>query len=314
MKIRKFSTDSSENQDDRMRKINFDLDALRSFSVGMELGNFAKAADRLGRSSSAVSAQLKKLEEQSGTKILRKSGRGMALTDAGEVLLSYARRMLELNDDAAMAVRGLELEGWVRLGLQEDFGEHLLPEVLGRFTRSHPGVRIEAKIARNTELVRQVQMGQLDLALAWYAGSDTPHMEAMGTYPLQWIGSPRRSPGQWLERNEPVPLIAFEAPCLMRTLATEALDRAGIPWRLVFTSPSLSGIWAAVSAGLGVTVRTKFGLTANLRVLRSKESGLPVLPALALAVHRAEAEPQAACQRLRDIIRESISAPSSHVG
>lgn len=290
-----------------MRRVNFDLDALRSFSVGMELGSFAKAADKLGRSTSAVSAQLKKLEEQAGTQILRKLGRGMALTDAGEVLLSYARRILELNDEATMAVGGLELEGWVRLGLQEDFGEHLLPEVLGRFARSHPGVRIEAKIARNTELVTQVQTGNLDLALAWRAGNDTPHMEAMGAFPLQWIGPANKSPGQWLERNEPIPLIAFEAPCLVRAIATDALDRAGISWRLAFTSPSLSGVWAAVAAGLGVTVRTKIGMTASLRALRPEERGLPALPALSLAIHRAETEPAAACQRLHEIIRECIA-------
>lgn len=291
-----------------MRRINLDLDALRSFCIGMELGSFAKAADKVGRSTSAVSAQLKKLEEQAGTQLLCKSGRGMILTDAGELLLSYARRILELNDEATMAVGGMDLEGWVRLGLQEDFGEHLLPEVLGHFARSHPGVRIEAKIARNAELVTQVQTGRLDLALAWHAGNDMPHMDAIGAFPLQWIGPANKSLSQWRERNEPVPLVAFEAPCLVRTIATEALDRAGIPWRLVFTSPSLSGVWAAVAAGLGITVRTSVGITSNLRILRPEEYDLPTLPALGLAIHRAEAEPAAVCRRLHEIIRETVVA------
>ena len=101
-----------------MRRVNFDLDVLRSFATGMDLGSFAKAADRLGRSTSAVSAQLKKLEDQAGTPIFHKSGRGLALTEAGETMLAYARRLLELNDEAAIAVHGVELEGWVRLGLQ----------------------------------------------------------------------------------------------------------------------------------------------------------------------------------------------------
>jgi len=129
-----------------MRRATFDLDVLRSFVAGVELGSFAKAADRVGRSTSAVSAQLRKLEDQAGTAIFRKAGRGLALTDAGETMLAYARRLLDLNDEAAAAVRGLELEGWVRLGLQEDFGEVLLPEVLGRFARAHPKVRIEARV------------------------------------------------------------------------------------------------------------------------------------------------------------------------
>ncbi|RWG23752.1 MAG: LysR family transcriptional regulator, partial [Mesorhizobium sp.] len=112
-----------------MRRATFDLDVLRTFVTGMELGSFAKAAERLGRSTSAVSAQLKKLEEQAATPVFRKAGRGLALTEAGETMLGYARRLIELNDEAASAIRDVELEGWVRLGLQEDFGEAVLPEV-----------------------------------------------------------------------------------------------------------------------------------------------------------------------------------------
>ena len=99
-----------------MTRITLDLDALRSFVVGIELGGFARAADRLGRSTSAVSAQLKKLEGQAGAPILRKSGRGLALTPTGETLLAYARRLIELNDEAVAAARGVELEGWVGSG------------------------------------------------------------------------------------------------------------------------------------------------------------------------------------------------------
>src|ERR1700722_2903352 len=123
---------SPGKQGDGMQRVTFDLDVMRSFVAGIELGSFAKAAERLARATSAVSAQLKKLEDQAGTPLLRKSGRGMALTEAGETMLGYARRLLELNDEAASAVRGIQLEGRVRLGLQEDFGESVLPEVLGR--------------------------------------------------------------------------------------------------------------------------------------------------------------------------------------
>ena len=140
-----------------MARVNFDLDVLRTFVTGIELGSFARAADRLGRSTSAVSAQLKKLEEQAGTPVLRREGRGMALTESGETLLGYARRLLELNDEAASALRGATLEGRVRLGMQEDFGETLLPALLGRFARAHPKVRIEVRTARNQELLRGEQ-------------------------------------------------------------------------------------------------------------------------------------------------------------
>jgi len=289
-----------------MRRVTFDLDVLRSFALGMELGSFAKAADRLGRSTSAVSAQLKKLEQQAGAPVLRKAGRGMALTVAGETMLAYARRLLELNDEAAAALHGGELQGAVRLGLQEDFGATLLPEVLGRFARAHPRVRIEARIARNAELLEAIERGGLDLALAWQIGSGTTHAERIGEVPLCWIGA-TAEPLRWHRGHaEPLPLVMLEAPCLLRTLAIGLLDRAGIAWRIAFSSTSLAGVHAAVAAGLGVTLRTPIGLTERLQRLVPSVAGLPPPQSLGLALHRAEAEPAAAVARLASIIKQDL--------
>ncbi|MGL4959785.1 MAG: LysR substrate-binding domain-containing protein [Inquilinus sp.] len=288
-----------------MRRITFDLDVLRSFAAGMELGSFAKAAERLGRSTSAVSAQLRKLEEQAGTPIFRKSGRGLALTEAGETMLAYARRLLALNDEAAAAVHGADLEGWVRLGLSEDFGEALLPAVLGRFARAHPRVRIEARIARSFDLLDRIGSGQLDLALTWGDGGALPHAERVAELPMRWVGPAAADGASAYGRpDEPLPLAALEAPCLLRTAATTALDRAGIPWRLAFISPSLGGLWAAVAAGLGVTIRTDFGLPAGVRVLDPAEA--TVLASLPLTLLRAEAEPDPVTARLADILTQSV--------
>ncbi|MGO7539505.1 LysR substrate-binding domain-containing protein [Rhizobium ruizarguesonis] len=289
-----------------MRRTIFDLDVLRTFSTGMELCNFAKAAERLGRSTSAVSAQLKKLEEQAGTPIFRKVGRGLALTDAGETMLGYARRLLELNDEAAAAVHSVELEGWVRLGLQEDFGETLLPDVLGRFARAHPKVRIEARVVRNAELLERVTSGKLDLALAWSDGTLTAHCERIGEVPMRWIGPSEGPPGWQAASGEPMPLASLEAPCLLRSAATKALDEAGISWRLAFVSPSLGGLWAATAAGLGLTIRTPIGLPAKVRPLAPGTIGLPDLPKLGLVLHRAEAEPQPAAARLAELVLQSV--------
>ncbi|PSH65866.1 LysR substrate-binding domain-containing protein [Phyllobacterium sophorae] len=289
-----------------MRRITFDLDVLRTFATGMELGSFAKAADRLGRSTSAVSAQLKKLEQQAETPIFIKAGRGLALTDAGETMLAYARRLLDLNDEAATAIHGTGLEGWVRLGLQEDFGETILPEVLGQFARAHPKVRIEARVARNAELIDRVTSGRLDLALAWSAGAVTPHCQRVMDVPMCWVG-PAREPKDWMaSADESLPLAALEAPCLLRTAATNALDRAGIPWRLAFTSPSLAGLWAATAAGLGVTIRTPIGLPASVQPLVPADGGLPALPSLGLVLHRAEAQSEPATARLAAIMLQAV--------
>ncbi|MCF7771070.1 MAG: LysR substrate-binding domain-containing protein [Achromobacter pulmonis] len=287
-----------------MRPVTFDLDVLRSFVAGVELGSFGRAADRLGRSTSAVSAQLKKLEDQAGVPLLRKAGRGLALTDAGETMLAYARRLLELNDQASVAVRGTRLQGRVRLGLQEDFGEILLPRVLGQFARAHPRVRIEARVARNADLLERVATGELDLALAWDHDAARPHGLRLAELPLCWIGPAAMDPVR--DADGALPLVAFEAPCLFRSRATDALDRAGIAWTAAFISPSLAGLWAAVGAGLGLMVRTPLGLPAGLRVMAPGEQGLPPLPPLPLSLYYAQGRPAPVAAALADIVRRCV--------
>ncbi|WP_332607420.1 LysR substrate-binding domain-containing protein [Achromobacter sp. ESBL13] len=289
-----------------MRPVTFDLDTLRSFVAGVDLGSFGRAADRLGRSTSAISAQMKKLEEQAGVPLLRKAGRGLALTDAGETMLAYGRRLLELNDQAARAVQGAELSGRVRLGMQEDFGEMLLPRVLGQFARAHPHVRIEARVARNGELLERMALGQLDLALAWDFDARLPHAERLLDLPMRWIGPSQLADPPRGEGDGEVPLVAFEAPCLFRACATDALDRAGLGWRAAFTSPSLAGLWAAVSAGLGLAVRTPLGLPAGVRALAPGERGLPPLPSITLSLYRAQAQPDPVAAALADIVRQCV--------
>lgn len=287
-----------------MRPITFDLDVLRSFVAGVDLGSFGRAADRLGRSTSAISAQMKKLEELAGVPLLRKAGRGLALTEAGETMLAYGRRLLELNDQAARAVQGGELSGQVRLGMQEDFGESVLPQVLGQFARAHPNVRIEARVARNGELLERMALGQLDLALAWGHDARLPHAQRLLDLPMRWIGPARLACPATDDGN--VPLVAFEAPCLFRASATDALDRAGLGWRAAFTSPSLAGLWAAVSAGLGLAVRTPLGLPASVRALAPGEQDLPALPSITLSLYRAQAQPDPVAAALADIVCQCI--------
>ncbi|XDF37572.1 LysR substrate-binding domain-containing protein [Paracidovorax avenae] len=301
-----------------MTRVLYDLDVLRTFATGVALGSFASAADRLGRSTSAVSAQLKKLEAQSGTPLLRKSGRGLVLTDAGETLLAYAHRLLALNDEAVAAVGGSQLRGLVRLGLQEDLGETLLPAVLGRFARAHPHVRIEVCVARSAELRERFALGQLDLALLWDAGIDLScvRAEPIMRLPLHWIGPAALDTLDapwWLglsgpdgvERH-PLPLVLLDAPCPLRQIVTAALQRAGIPWRHAFNSASLAALWAATSAGLGLSVRTAFGLPAHVRLIDPLASGLPELPPMDLVLGRARSPLDTASERLASLLREAV--------
>jgi len=291
------------------RRTNLDLDVLRTFVTGFELGNFARAAERLGRSQSAISTQLRKLKDQVGVPLVQKSGRGLALTTAGESLLGYAKRMLDLNDEAVDCLRGADVEGWARLGLPQDFAESWLPAVLARFSRAHPKVRIEVQVDRSGPLVEKTMKGELDLALVWGDGLNVPHAERVAELPICWIGR-ADWPGVPSLAGEPVPFIAFAPPCAFRSAAVAALDKAGLPWRLVFTSPSLSGLFAAAEAGLGVTARTTIHMPKSLSVLDPKSTGLPALPSVPLALHHAEADPSPAVARLKDILLQTIRTQS----
>ena len=283
--------------------INLDMDVLRTLVTAQRLGGFNRAAEQVGRSQSAVSQQIHKLEERIGQPLFAKRGRALALTEAGETVLTYARRIVELNDEAVAAVKGASVEGAVRFGLPADFAATWLPTALGRFKRTHPGVRIEATTDRNAVVIDRLDKGQLDLALA-IGRQRRPDARPVASLPMAWIG-PAEGPLPW-RAGEPVPLALFEGPCLFRTAAAEALDAVGIPWTIAFTSPSIAGLWAAVAAGLGVTLRTGAGLPDNLRVLGARD-GLPPVPMVELALHDAGRELTPAVERLRDVILETLA-------
>lgn len=282
-----------------MIRNNLDLDALRGLVAGVSLESFTKAADHLGRSNSALSAQMHKLEVQTGVPLLRKAGRRLEPTPAGEVLIGYARRLIELNDEALSAVRGGDLAGGVRLGVQEDF-ETLLPGMLAAIARAHPKVLIEVRVTRNRDLLDRIEAGSLDLALTW-GSQGTKGCETLAVVPMCWIG----------QRSAPRPpaaqeaLVTFEPPCLFRATGVAALNAANISWRPSFVSASLGGIWAAVEAGFGVTVRTPIGLPTSLSASPGGQAGWPALPRIALQLHQASAT--SATDYLGRILREAVA-------
>jgi DNA-binding transcriptional LysR family regulator len=154
-------------------------------------------------------------------------------------------------------------------------------------------------------LTEKIVKGELDIALVWGDAAKTSHAEHIADLPIFWIARPEW-PGLKSLGAEPLPLAAFAPPCLFRSAAIEALDGAGIPWRLVFTTPSLSGLWAAAESGLGITARTAMGMPKTLTTLDARAVGLPELPTLPLALLRAETEPAASVARLKDILVETI--------
>jgi DNA-binding transcriptional LysR family regulator len=281
---------------------NLDVALLRTFVATVDLGSVARAAERVGRSQPAASLQLKRLEEITGAPIFRKNGRGLALTESGDVLLGYARRLLELNDETVSAVTTMRLSGTVRLGVMQDFSDDWLTKVLVRFTRAHPTVVVEVKSDRSAVLNDAIARKQLDFIVTFGVG-ETPGAIELGRIPMNWIGAK-----DMLWRESPsVPLVLFDPPCEFRQVAVAALENAGTPWRLAFSSPSLSSQWSAVEAGLGVTLRTPIGLRPQLRTL-GKVDGLPALPRsdLRVVLRSSQKRRDPSMLRLQEILVETI--------
>lgn len=284
-----------------------DLDTLRTLVTATELGGYGQAAARLGRTPSAVSLQMKRLQSDLGARLFRKQGRGVALTEAGETVLRYGRRLLELNDELVDTIHGGTTAGRVCLGFSQDFAEAVLPNVLAQFTKLYPLVQVEVHIEGNAALVESVAAGRLDLALAiGHAGR--PTAETLGEVELVWIAGRafRR------HRDRPLPLVVLGPQCAFRKEAVKNLDAAGVPWRVAAVSPSLNGLWASAVGGLGVTVRSPLGLPAGL-VSAKAMLGLPRLGAFPVTLHTRPHESSPSVGRLRaivcDVVTQTLPTP-----
>jgi DNA-binding transcriptional LysR family regulator len=283
-----------------MNMPNLDMDALRTLAAILQQGSLNRAAERIGRSQSAVSQQMRKLEGQLGEPLFRKQGRQVVLTETGELVHAYARRMLDLNDEAVRAVRGASVEGVVRFGLPGDFAETWLPATLGQFKKAHPAVRVEVAVGRNGLLLERLDKGELDLVLVMGYASRSD-AERLATLPMAWIGA--AGTDTVLRPNIPVDLALYESPCFFRRAGTEALDKASISWRLAYTTSSLQSLWAGVSAGLGITLRTMAGAPPSLMRLDEKH-GLPPLPSVELCLHTGKNEMTPALAQLKSMVME----------
>ena len=265
-----------------MNLTNLDLDTLRTLIVANDLGGYGQAAVRLGRTPSAISLQMKRLQEELRTPLFRKQGRVLKLTEAGQTALGYARRMLALNDDLLQTMHGATLAGTVRIGAPQDFAA-LLPDVLRQFATLYPRTQIELRIEGNGALIEALDKSQLDLALT-IGFADRKEALLLGELPVLWIASRAfRTPGR--TQDDALPLAVLGPQCAFRKSAVQHLEAAGIPHRIAATSPSLDGLWAALQGGLGITARTAMQLPAHLVADRSLHR-LPALPTLPVALHR----------------------------
>ena len=279
-----------------------DIDLLRSFVSVVDAGGFTRAGERVHRTQSTVSQQIKRLEDTFGRPLLHRNGKRVALTEEGERLLSYARRILALAEEAHQVVAQSAGEGVVRLGLPEDFAASRLAQVLARFARSRRGARLDVRCDLSVRLRDDLDRGELDLILF---KRDAGERGGIACWPerLSWIASRRR---ELDVRRDPVPLVVFPQGCLYRNRAIHALEAAGRAWYIAYTSPNFYGIQAAVSVGLGISILPQAAILADHRVLGAKE-GFARVPNTELALLAApDASP--ATRRLADILADFCTA------
>jgi DNA-binding transcriptional LysR family regulator len=252
-----------------------DPDLLRAFAYIAEEGSFTRAAERVGRTQSAVSMQVQRLEGVLGHKVLsRGKGGAVSLTPHGHYLLERARDLLALNDEIWTTFRTPQMHGTVRLGTPDDYAMRYLPGVLKRFADTHPSVEVEVTCSSSSPLVTMLKAGELDLTLCSECHEPTNWpSQPLWRGPLQWITSERYSP----HRLEPLPLAVAAGDCSWRRAAVRALEQIGRRYRIAYTSDTQAGTLTPVLAGLAVTVSPVTLLPGGLRMLQPGES-LPELP------------------------------------
>jgi len=246
--------------------VNLPTTMLRSFVAIVDTGSMLNAAEQVFVTQSALSLQIKRLEELVQQPLFQREGRRLTLTAAGELLLGYARRLLAIHDEGLAAISAGRFAGPVRVGMVQDFADLLLTGLLARFAELHPDAQIFARVAGTAELQTMLDRGQLDIVIG-YAGPRDEH--ALRSTPMRWFG------GEALAEADVLPLVVLEKPCRFREAAIAALDAAGQPWRIAVETPNLTTLRAAVSAGLAVTCRTDVFLR-DLPVINTDR--LPALP------------------------------------
>ncbi|GAB3251970.1 LysR family transcription regulator [Chitinimonas naiadis] len=249
-----------------------ELDLLRAFVAVAESGSMTAGAALIGRTQSAVSQKMLRLEEIVGRRLLDRAGRSLSLTGDGERLLVAARRMLEFNDETVRQFVDPPAAGTLRLGVAEDFIPHQLPRLLARFARNYPHIRLELTTGMSCDLMGKLDDDLLDLAIAKRDG-EQQRGRVIWQEPLVWIAAE----GTDLDPGQPVPLVLLPAPCSYRGIALDALASVERQSVIACTASSLMGVQAAVAGGLGVTLLGRSFVQDGLRVL-DPHDGWPTLP------------------------------------
>lgn len=280
--------------------IPLDSDLMRAFLAVAETGSVTAAAERLGRVQSAVSMQLKRLEESLGQRLFDRLPRGVALTARGEQLLPYARRSVEVLDEAAVALRERPLSGPVRIGIPDEYGETLLPHVLSAFAERHPAVEVTVRVDYSAPQLAALASDELDLAVTFDWSREGPG-EVLGIDPAVWVSSVAH--GQHLRR--PLPVAAYFRSDWCRDFALGSLERQGIPYRIAYECDVSAGLRVAVRSGLAVAALARSTVPAGCRELATAD-GFPQVDSSAIMLHRNPRGSSEAIEGMAAMLREAF--------
>jgi DNA-binding transcriptional LysR family regulator len=287
----------------RICMTNIPTELLRAFVAVVDLRGFTKAAQALGCTQPAVSAQVKRLQSLLGSELLDKSAPGVVPTERGRAIADCARRLLAINDQIIelASVRGETMP--LRIGIPGDLAGALLPAALAAFRRRSPHQGFHVRCDVSARLLRGLQQGNLDVAVTF---AQDPLLEAYErwTERVVWV----RGAGTVYDSTGPVPLVAQEEECVLTKLAIEALERAGRNWEMVFTGASSASVAGAVAAGLGVSAMVERLVPPELIVWR--DPPLPALPEIVCAIYLREAENRELLEDLAQVLAGTIHARS----
>ncbi|PZF75776.1 LysR family transcriptional regulator [Aestuariivirga litoralis] len=279
---------------------NLDIDLLKTFLAISDTGSFTRAAEEVNKTQSAVSMQMKRLEELLGRPLFARDGRASRFTPDGERLVEYARRLVALNDEAVATFKRPELTGTVRFGTPDDYADRYLPEILARFARTHPLVTVDVDCLNTSVLFERTKRGEMDLALVTF-GCNVKTDEPVRREPLVWVTSARHS----THLLEVMPLAISHAGCEWRSTVLAALDKTGRKYRVAYSSPNSNAVNAAVQSGLAVGAVPEMCVRPGMRVLTEKD-GFPSLGEFQIGLMRKPGRASSAVDALARHVAESL--------
>ncbi len=282
-----------------------DIDLLKTFIAIADTGSFTAAAEEVRRTQSAVSMQVRRLEDTVGRELFVRDGRQSRLSRDGERLLVHARRLVKLNDETISAFRTPDVEGVVRLGTPDDYADRFLPDILAGFARTHPLVQVDVECHNSRALTEMARRGTIDLAVVTVS-CDVAADEVVRREPLIWVTSQRHR----IHEEPVVPIAVAHAGCGWRDLALEALQRAGRQYRIAYASPNSNAVNGAVLAGLAIGAIPEICFRPGLRRLMP-EDGYPALGQFDIGMVRSAGAKGSAIDALAGHISRSLQVASA---